>query len=145
MVGIGRAFSSYIVVQHASLGRLVDMGLAQVHAVAGNGTSDSADEGDRSVWLDPLDDADMCQWVVEQTVPVEVPGVVKKYQITRAYVRVMMENAMLAYMVVDQPDAVRIRLGMGTLVEVDTVLQKDGPGYSCAVVVDAPTLDGDSF
>jgi hypothetical protein len=121
------------------------MGLAPVHAVARNGTSHSTDEDDRSVWLDPLDDADVCQRIIELTIPVEIPGVIKEHQITWAYVRALMKNAMLADMVVDEPDAVCVHFNEIASIQVDTVLQEDGTRDSCAVIVDAPTLDGDTF
>ncbi len=121
------------------------MGLAQIHPVACNGSSHSADEDDRFVRLDLLDNADVCQRIIQQTVPIEIPGVIKEHQITWAYIQVLMKHAMLAHMVVDEPDAVRIHVEVATSIEVNPVLQKDGTRHSRTVIGDAPTLDGDGL
>lgn len=127
------------------LGCLVKMWLAQIHAVTGDGAGYSADEGDGSVLLDLLDNADVCQRIIQQTISIEIPGVIKEHQITWVDVLIMMKHAMLTHMVVDEADAVRIHLGVATSIEVNPVLQKDGSCHSRTVIVDTPTLDGDGL
>ena len=121
------------------------MWLAQIHVVTGDGASYSADEGDGSVLLDLLDNADVCQRIIQQTIPIEIPGVIKEHQITWVYVRTLMESAMLTHMAVDEADAVRIHIGVVTSVEINPVLQKDGSCHSRTVIVDTPTLAGDGL
>lgn len=123
----------------------MNMWLVQIHAVTCDGSGYSADEGDRPVLFDLLDNADMCQRIIQQTIPIEIPGVIKEHQITWAYVRTLMESAMLTHMVVDEADAVRIHIGVVTSVEINSVFQKDGSCHSRTVIVDTPTLDGDGL
>ena len=69
-------------------------------------------------------DADMSQRVVGHAVPIVIPGVVEKDQVTGPDGRTLMKLALPADMMMDQPHAVGFRIRRGAVVEVDAVLEK---------------------
>lgn len=85
----------------------------------------------------------MRERVVRSSIAVGVPGIVEKHQIARAGSGPLMEPAVLSDVVVDQPDTVGLLVGRPTLVEVDPVLEKDGPRDTGAIVSDASAVHFD--
>ena len=117
------------------------MGEAQVHAVPFNCASHPADERDSPIGVLALHDADMGQPVVHPTVPVGVPGIVEKNEVTRTSGRPMVKSAMFPNVVVDQADAVGLLIGGPAVVEVDAMFQEDGSGDAGTIVGHSVTVD----
>src|SRR5262245_13566968 len=91
---LSRMFPADMVVQNLAFGGPINVGKAQVHAVPFNRAGHPADERDGPIGVLALDDADMGQRVVHPTVPVGVPGIVEKNEITRTSSRPLVKLAM---------------------------------------------------
>ncbi len=140
MVGIGRVFPPYVIVQHAAVGILMNMRLVQIHVIALDGVGDAADEDHSAVWIQLFDDSHMGQGIVQLAVSVEIPRVIEKHEIAWTDVRSSMKGAMLPHVVVDEPDAVSLRIIESSTIEIDAVLQEDGTGHPCTVIGDTFAL-----
>lgn len=140
VIGTGRKFPSYVVVEHTALGGLMDMRLLQVHAVALDCAGDAADEDHGAIRFQPLDDAHMGQGIVHLAVSVEIPRVIEKYEITGTDVRLSMKDAMLTHMVVDKSDTIPFWITESSIIQIDTMFQEDGPGNPGTVIGDTFTL-----
>ena len=135
-MGIGRMFPPYVVVEHTTFGGLMDMRLLQIHAVALDCVGHAADEDHCAVRFQPFDHPNMGQGIVQLTISVEIPRVIEKHEIAWTNVRSSMKYAMLPHVVVDEPDAISLRIIECSTVQIDAVRQKDGTGHSCTVVGD---------
>lgn len=133
-------FSSYVIVQHASVGGLMDMRLVQIQAIALDCVGDATDEDHGAVRFHPFDDSHMRQRIVHLAVSVEIPRVIEKHEIAWTDVRSSMKDAMLPHVVVDEPDAVSLRIIKISTIQIDAVLKEDGSGDSCTVIGDTFAL-----
>lgn len=114
----------------------MDLRVPEVHAVPLDGVGDAADEHHRAVRFDPFDDADVGERVIPFSISVKVPGVVKKHQVSGLGCRPLVNDAVPAHMVINEPDAVGIGIAGVGVIEIDAVLQED---RAC----DAGTVVGD--
>ena len=137
-----RTLAPDVVVEYAAVGCLMNMRLLQVHSIALNGARDSADEDHGSIRLQFLYDADMGQGVVCIPVAIEIPRVVKKHEVAWPDIRSAMQAAISAHMVIDEPDAVGLRIMMVRTVQIDAMFKEDGMGNSSTVVGNASPLAG---
>lgn len=136
MAGIRGELAPDVVVENTAVGGLMDQRVSEVHAVPLDGVGDAADEDHCAVRFDPFDDADVGERVIPFSISVEVPGVVKKHQVSGLGCRPLVDDALSAYMVINEPDAVCIGIiGVG-VIEIDAVLQEDGACDTGAVVGD---------
>jgi hypothetical protein len=140
MVGIGWVFPPYEIVQHAAAGMLMNMWLVQIHVVALDGVGDAADEDHSAVRFQPFDDSHMGQGIVQFSVSVEIPRVIEKHEIAWADGRSSMKGAMLSHVVVDEPDAVSLRIIERSTIEINAVLQEDGTSHPCTIIGDTFAL-----
>src|SRR4029450_4903523 len=99
----------------------MDVGKGEVHTVPLNGAGDTADENDGAVPLLAFDDPDMGQGVVDEAIVVVIPGVVEEHQIPRTDDRALVKFAMPADVMVDDPDAVRFRVGRTAILVSDAI------------------------
>lgn len=90
----------------------MDLRMPEVHAVPLDGVGDAADEDHCAVRFDSFDDADVGERVIPFSISVEVPGVVKKHQVAGLGCRPLVKQALSAYMVVNEPDAVGIGIAV---------------------------------
>ena len=134
MIGISWMFPPYVVVEHMTVASLMDMRLVQIHAVALDGVGDAADEDHCAVWFQPFDHSNMGQGIVHFAVSVEIPRVTEKYEIAGVGVRSLMKGAMLAHMVLDEPDAISFRIIERSPIQINAVLQEDGTSDPCTVI-----------
>src|SRR5689334_8450405 len=95
---------------------------AEIHAVPLDSGSHAADENHGAIGIDSFDDPDMCEGVIQSTVSIEVPCVVKKHQISGMGDGALVKPAVLLHVGMDQSHAVRIGVPGGTVVQVDAVL-----------------------
>ena len=140
IVGIGWKFPAYVVVEHQALGGLMDMRLVQVHTVALDGVGDAADEDHGAIRFQAFDDPNMGQGIVQPAISVEIPRVIEKHEIAGTDIRPLMESAVPAHVVVDEPDAVPLRIIEHPTIQIDAVFQEDGTSDPRTVVGDTFTL-----
>lgn len=114
----------------------MDLRVPEVHTVPLDGVGDAADEHHCAVQFDPFDDADVGERVIPFSISVEVPGVVKKHQVSWLGCRPLVDDAVPAHMVINEPDAVGMGIVVVGVIEIDAVLQED---RAC----DAGTVVGD--
>jgi len=114
----------------------MDMWMPEIHAVSMDRGGNAANEYDCAVRLDPLDNADVGQRIIQFSISVEVPGVVEEHQVAGMDVWPPVDCALLSYMVVNKPDAVGLGIAGVSVVEIDAVLQEDGACDTGAVVGD---------
>ena len=118
----------------------MDMRLVQVHVVALDGVGDAADEDHGAVWFQSLDDPHMRERVVQLAVSIEIPRIIEKHEIAWADVRPSKKRAVLTHMVVDEPDAVSLRISQCATIQIDPVFEEDGTCHPCTVVGDPLAL-----
>ncbi len=136
-------FPSNIIVEHAPLSSFVDMGPVQIHPVALNRSRDAADKDHRTVRLQLFDDTDVGKRVVELTISVEIPRVIKEDQVAGVGNRSLMDHAMPLDVRVDQFDSVGPWIIRGIAVEINPMLQEDGSRDAGTVIGDLFALTGD--
>jgi len=88
----------------------MQVGKGQIHMVSLDRAGYAADKDDGPVRVLPLHDADVGQGVVDDTVSVVIPGIVEKDQVAGAHRRSLVKLAMPTDVMVNQPDAVRLRI-----------------------------------
>jgi hypothetical protein len=128
VVGIGRVdgiFAAKIVVEDSAIGSFVDVGQAEIHAVAFHGTGHAADEDYGAVRLLPLDDPDVRQQVVHLAIPIVVPCIVEEDEIAWVSDRPLVECALLLYVRIDKADAICFRIALVAAVQIDPVFDKN--------------------
>ena len=108
-----------------------------------DGAGHAADEDDGAVRVLPLDDSDMRQGIVHLAIPVEVPGVVEKHEVTWINHGSLVERALLPYVCMDDPDPVSVRVAGAALIEIDSMLEINGASDSGTVVGDAAAVHVD--
>jgi hypothetical protein len=140
-VGVVPTLAAHVVVHDAAVFGTVDMGLREVHAEALYGLGDSTDEHHRAVCLNPFDHSHMGEGIVDQPIPVVIPGIVEKDEIAWPHHGALMNPPVLPHMGVDEPDAIGLVIPGVALIEIDAMRQVDGPCDARAVIRDAPTLD----
>jgi hypothetical protein len=139
VVGGGRIadiFPADIIVKNFPICRFVDLGERQIHAVTRDRAGDAADEDDRPVRFLSFHDSNMGEGIVDEPVAIVVPGIIEKDEITRSYGRSIMKFAMLADVLMDQPDSIGIGIGRPAFVQINAVLEKNRTGHARAVVGD---------
>src|SRR5215210_6018024 len=143
VVGIRGLLAPNVVVKHAALGGLMNVRQRQIHPIAFDRVRDATDEDDCAVPLDALHHAEMSERVIQDAVAVKVPGVVEKYEVSGANDRPLVERSMLPKMRIDQTNAVRSRIPVCAVIEIDAVLQENRSRHAGAIVCDAsaPTLN----
>jgi hypothetical protein len=129
-----------IVVEDPTVGGFVNVRLAEVHAVALDGAGDATDEDDGAIRFLPLDDPDVCQWVVYLPVSVVVPGIIEEDEIAGVGDRSRVERALLPDVGMDESDAIGVWDVGAALIEIDPVFEINGSGNSRAVIGDASTV-----
>lgn len=118
---IGGVFAPEVVVQDAALGCFVKMRKAEIHVVSLDGGGHAADENDGPIGIDSFDDPDMSEGIVQFSISIKIPGVVKEHQISGMGDRALVEPAVLLQMGMDQSHAVRIGVPGVPVVQVDAV------------------------
>ena len=140
IVAIGWNFPTYVVVEYQALGGLMDMRLVQVHTVTLDRVGDAADEDHGAVRFQSFNDSHMGQGIVQPAISVEIPRVIEKHEIAGTDIRPLMESAVPAHVVVDEPDAVPLRIIERPTIQIDAVFQEDSTGDPRTVVGDTFTL-----
>ena len=110
------------------------MGPVQVHPIALNRPRDTADKHDRPVRFHLFDYTNMGKRVVELTVSVEVPGIIKEHQVARVGNRSLVKHAVSLDVGIDQFDAVGLWISGGIAIEVDPMFHEDGACHAGAVI-----------
>lgn len=105
-----------------------------IHPVPFDGAGNAADKNDRPIRFLPFDDADVGQGIIDDAVSVVIPGIVEEDKIAGSYHRSFVKPAIAADVVVDQSDPVGLGVTSITVVEIDTVLQKNGAGDTGTVI-----------
>lgn len=116
------------------------MGMGHVHAISFNRARHSADEHNGAVRLHCLDDAHMGQGIVETAISIEIPRIVKKYEIAGAYDWTTVELSMGANMIVDEAYAVGCAVYRASLIEIDSMGEVNGSSYAGAIVSNAASI-----
>lgn len=116
----------------------MNVGMPEIHPVSFNGAGNAADKDDGPVRACPFHNTDVGQGVVQFSISVEVPRVIKEHEITWTRGLVLVEGPVLAHMIVDQPNTVCGGITCAALIEIDSVLQEDGARHPGAVVANAP-------
>src|SRR5688572_8116174 len=119
----------------------MDVGEGQIHPVALDGAGNPTDKHYCAVVFLALHNTDMSQRVVGHAVPIVIPGVVKKDEVTGPDGRTLMKFAVPVDMTMDQLHTVGFWIRHGAVVEVDPVLKKNCSGHAGAVVGNASALD----
>ena len=148
VAGIGsvaRILAAKIVVEDSPGGRFMDVGEAEIHSIAFDGAGYAADEDYGAIRFLPLDDPDVRQRVVDLAVSIVVPGVVEEDEVAGMRDRSLVECAVFFYMRMDDPDAVRVGIAGLTVVQINAVLEVDGPGDAGAVIGDTSPVALDRF
>ena len=136
--GVAGAFTPDIVVENTAVGGFVHVRMCKVHPISFNSAGNTADEGHGPVRAYSFDNADMSQGIVQSPVSVEVPCVVKEYQIAGTGSRGTMERSVSTYMVVDQSHPIRSGAIGAAFIEIDPMFQENGSCHTGAVVANAP-------
>ena len=133
-------FAAKIVVENSAVDGLVDMGQAEIHVIACNGTGHTTDEDHGAIRFLPFDDADVRERIVHLTVPVVVPCIVEEDEIARVDNRSLVKRALLPYVLMDDPDAVGVRIARFAVIKVDPMFEKHRPCHPGAVIGDASAV-----
>ena len=110
VVRVADILAAKIVVEDSAIGGFVDMGQAEIHAVAFDGAGHATDEDHGAIRFLPLDDPDVRQRVIYLAVSIVVPCVVEEDEIAGVGDRSPVEPALLSYVRMDDPDAVSMRV-----------------------------------
>ena len=134
-----------IVVENSAVDGFVNVGQAEIHVVAFDGAGHATDEDHGAVRLLPLDDPDVRQRVVHLAIPVVVPCIVEEDEIAWMDNRSLVERALLPYMLMDDLNAVGVRIARLTVIEIDPVFEKHRTGHPGAVVGDVSAVSRNCF
>ena len=148
MAGIGWGaglFPPDVVVEDAPVDSPVDVGQAEIHVVAFNGTGYAADEDHCAIGLLPFDNPHVRQRVVCLAITVVVPCVVEEDEIAWVSDRALVKRALLLYVRIDEADAVCFRIVLAAAVQIDPVPEKHRTSHPCAIVSNAPAVALDRF
>jgi len=115
----------------------------QVHPVSLNCARDTADKHHCAVRLHLFDHTDVGEWIVELPVSVEVPGIVKEYQVAGVGHRSLMKRAVPLDVGIDEFDSVGFWIMWRIAIEVNPVLQEDRACDASAVIGNLFALAGD--
>jgi hypothetical protein len=135
--GIVQVFPPDIVIQNPSADGAMDMREGEVHPMTLDGAGHTADKNDRAVPVLSFYDSDVGQRVVHETVVIVIPGIVEKDQVSRTNQRSLMEFALQADVMVDEPDAIRFGLGGTAGIEINAMSEKNGARHAGAVIRNA--------
>jgi hypothetical protein len=148
VVGIGWVddiLAADIVVENSTIGSFVDVGQGEIQAMAFDSAGYATNEDDRAIRFLPFDDPDVRERVVHFAITIVVPGIVEEDEIARVDNRPQMKRALLAYMRMDEADAIGVRVAGFTAVKIDPVFEKNRAGHPGTIVGDTPTLAFNGF
>lgn len=145
VVWVVHILAAKIIVKDSSVGGFVDVGQAEIHAVAFDGARHAADEDHGAIRLLPFDNPNVRQRVVHLPIPVVVPCIVEEDEIAGMGNRPLVECALLLYVCIDEADAVSFRIALAAAVQIDPVSEKNRTGYSRTIISDTPTVALDCF
>lgn len=92
----------------------MNMGMRHIHPVSLDGAGHPADEHNGAVVLHLFHDTYMGQGIVDQAIPIEVPGIVEEHQVAGQHDRAAVESAVFSDVVVNEAHAIGSTVGSAT-------------------------------
>lgn len=129
-----------IIVEYSAVDGFVDVGQAEIHAIAFDGAGHATDEDHGAIRFLPLDYSDVRQRVVDLAVSVVVPCVVEEDEVAGMRGWSLVECALFFYVRMNDPDTIRIGIARVTVVQIDAVFEEDSSGDTGAVVSDVSAI-----
>ena|SRR5689334_1160226 len=105
-----KIFPTDMVVEDTSLRCPMDVRKRKVHPVTLNRPGNTAYKYHRAVLFLPFHDPNVGQGVIDDPISVVIPSIVEEDKIPRTNNRTLVKFAMLSDVMVDQPDAVGVRI-----------------------------------
>jgi len=129
-----------IIVEDTTAGGFVDVGQREIHMIAFDRAGHATDKNHRAIRFLPFDDPDVCQRVVHFAITVVVPCIVEEDEIAWVGSRPLVECTLLAYVSMDETDAIGMRVRGATGIEIDAVFEEYCAGHSGTIIGNAAAV-----